>query len=90
MPHRNTFVATCAARRGMNWAATAMLSIGVAFAVAAHSQAAPQTGAPHPIVLHAARLLEVDTGRVISPGEILVEGERIAAVGSAVSRPTDA
>src|SRR6202034_2882221 len=40
--------------------------------------------------LHAARLLEVDTGRVISPGEILVEGERIAAVGSTVSHPAGA
>ena len=88
MSHRNTFVATCAARRGMSWAAT--LSIGVAFALAAHSQAAPQAGASHPIVLHAARLLEVDTGRVISPGEVLVEGERIAAVGSAVSHPAGA
>jgi len=30
-----------------------------------------------PIVLHAARLLQVDTGVVLRPGEILVEGERI-------------
>src|ERR1700743_2047881 len=44
----------------------------------------------HPVVLHAARLLEVDTGRVISPGEILVEGERISAVGSTVAHPADA
>jgi imidazolonepropionase-like amidohydrolase len=43
-----------------------------------------------PIVLHAARLLEVDSGRMISPGEILVEGERIIAVGSTVSHPADA
>ncbi|HEX3912460.1 MAG TPA: amidohydrolase family protein [Steroidobacteraceae bacterium] len=46
--------------------------------------------ASHAIVLHAARLLEVDTGRVISPGEILIEGERIAAVGPAVSHPAGA
>jgi imidazolonepropionase-like amidohydrolase len=44
----------------------------------------------HPIVLHAAHLLEVDTGRMLSPGEILVEGERIRAVGSTVSHPADA
>jgi imidazolonepropionase-like amidohydrolase len=43
-----------------------------------------------PIVLHAARLLEVDTGRIVSPGEILIEGERIAAVGSSVEHPSGA
>jgi imidazolonepropionase-like amidohydrolase len=38
-------------------------------------------------VLHAARLLEVDTGRIVSPGEILVRGDRIAEVGSQVTHP---
>jgi len=61
------------------------LSLGCASAAAAD---VPASG--HPIVLHAARLLEVGTGRMISPGEILVEGERISAVGSTVSRPADA
>jgi imidazolonepropionase-like amidohydrolase len=41
----------------------------------------------HPVVLHAARLLEIDTGRIVSPAEILVEGERIIAVGSSVQHP---
>lgn len=40
-----------------------------------------------PIVLHAARLLEVDTGKLVQPGEILVEGERIRAVGTQVEHP---
>ena len=44
----------------------------------------------HPIVLHAARLLDVKSGRVIKPGEVLVEGERIVEVGSSVRRPTGA
>ena len=39
---------------------------------------------PAPIVLHAARLFEVDTGALLQPGEILVEGERIRAVGVSV------
>src|SRR5947208_1882473 len=39
---------------------------------------------PHAIVLHAARLLEVENGRVLSPVEVLVEGERIAEVGKTV------
>lgn len=43
-----------------------------------------------PIVLHAARLLEVDTGRIVAPGEVLVVGERIQAVGSSVERPQNA
>ena len=44
----------------------------------------------HPIVLHAARLLDVKNGRMIKPGEVLVEGERIVEVGSSVRRPTGA
>src|SRR5437016_7483656 len=46
--------------------------------------------AAHPIVLHAARLLEVENGRVLSPGEVLVEGERIAEVGKTVKHPAGA
>jgi imidazolonepropionase-like amidohydrolase len=87
MSRRNSIVATKATRLKARWIST--LFIGVAFA-SAHSQAILQQGAAHPIVLHAARLLEIDTGRVLSPGEILVEGERIIAVGSAVSHPMGA
>ena len=43
-----------------------------------------------PIVLHAARLLQVDTGTLLQPGEILIEGNRIRAVGSKVDRPAGA
>ena len=62
----------------------------LALTLAGHTQLFAQQAAPHLIVLHAAHLLEVDTGRVISPGEILVDGERISAVGTAVSRPAGA
>jgi imidazolonepropionase-like amidohydrolase len=44
----------------------------------------------HPIVLHAARLFDAESGRIVTPGEILVEGERITAAGSSVNRPTGA
>ena len=44
----------------------------------------------HPILVHAARLLEVDTGRILMPGEILVAGERISAVGPSLVRPDGA
>ena len=46
--------------------------------------------AESPIVLHAARLLEVDSGRIVAPAEVLIEGERIAAVGSSVRHPDGA
>jgi imidazolonepropionase-like amidohydrolase len=43
-----------------------------------------------PIVLHAARLLDVDTGRTLAPGEVLVIGERISEVGTSVMHPAGA
>lgn len=46
-----------------------------------------QSHAPHPIVLHAARLLDVKSGRIVKPGEVLVQGERIVEAGSSVKRP---
>lgn len=45
---------------------------------------------PHPIVLHAAQLLDIKAGKVIKPGEVLVQGDRIAEVGTAVRRPAGA
>jgi len=41
-------------------------------------------------VLHAARLLQVDTGAILQPGEVLVEGNRIRAVGTSVEHPAEA
>jgi imidazolonepropionase-like amidohydrolase len=43
-----------------------------------------------PVVLHAARVLDIETGRMIAPGEVLVRGERIVEVGSKVTRPAGA
>src|SRR5215469_3581392 len=42
------------------------------------------------VVLHAARLIDVETGTVTAPAEILVRGERIAEVGAQVSHPAGA
>jgi len=42
------------------------------------------------VVLHAARLLEIESGKIITPGEVLVQGERIVEVGSAVKHPSGA
>jgi imidazolonepropionase-like amidohydrolase len=46
--------------------------------------------APHPIVLHAARLLDIKAGKLIKPGEVLIQGDRIVEVGSTVKRPAGA
>jgi imidazolonepropionase-like amidohydrolase len=70
-------------------AAVALLASAVVCGLAG-MPAGAQQAAGHPIVLHAARLLEIDTGRMVSPGEILVEGERISAVGTTVSHPPGA
>jgi imidazolonepropionase-like amidohydrolase len=56
--------------------------MGAAFATAQQPSA--------PMVLHAARLLEVDSGNMLQPGEILVEGQRIREVGKTVQHPAGA
>jgi len=64
----------------------AIITAVIACSVSTAAQQSPAA----PIVLHAARLLEIDTGKLLAPGEILVEGERIKAVGVAVERPRGA
>jgi imidazolonepropionase-like amidohydrolase len=64
----------------------ALISLSlVTFVADAAGQAAAAPS--HPIVLHAARLLDVKTGRTVKPGEILVQGERIVEVGTTVKHP---
>jgi imidazolonepropionase-like amidohydrolase len=46
-----------------------------------------QSAPKHPIVLHAARMLDVANGKVVTPGEVLVEGDRITAAGTSVNHP---
>jgi imidazolonepropionase-like amidohydrolase len=62
----------------------------VAFAAACLTSIASAQQPSTSIVLHAARLLQVDTGQVLKPGEILVEGDRIRAVGASVDHPQGA
>ncbi|SPE26041.1 Amidohydrolase [Candidatus Sulfopaludibacter sp. SbA3] len=47
-------------------------------------------GQTRPTVLHAARLLDVETGKLYTPGEVLVQGERIVDAGSQVNHPAGA
>ena len=42
------------------------------------------------VVLNATHLLDVEAGALVSPGEVLVRGNRIVEAGRAVSRPTGA
>jgi imidazolonepropionase-like amidohydrolase len=51
---------------------------------------AQSPSAPHPVVLHAARLLDIESGRILTPGEVLVEGDKIIAAGSSVDHPAGA
>jgi len=51
-----------------------------------HTYASPN----HPIVLHAVRLLDIESGKIISSGEVLVRGYKIAEAGQSVAHPADA
>jgi imidazolonepropionase-like amidohydrolase len=62
---------------------------GLAILVGSLSSMAQPT-AGHPVVLHAARMLDVGAGRMVTPGEVLVQGDRIVAVGQHVDRPAGA
>ena len=64
-----------------------MLVSFVSTVSATYAQKADSTA---PVVLHAARLLNVDTGVMSEPGEVLVEGDRIRAVGQSVEHPQGA
>nr|WP_263352771.1 amidohydrolase family protein [Acidicapsa acidisoli] len=52
----------------------------------ANAQAAPEKT----IVLHAAHLLDVEHGSLITPGEVLVRGNKVAEAGASVSHPAGA
>jgi len=67
-------------------------SLAVCLLLIPSMYAAGQSAAtpPHPIVLHGARLLDIKAGKVINPGEVLVQGDRIVEVGTAVKRPLGA
>jgi imidazolonepropionase-like amidohydrolase len=66
------------------------LVAGIAIALAPFGAEAQSPPPPRPIVLHAAHMLDVAAGTLISPGEVLVVGERIVAAGPHVDRPAGA
>jgi imidazolonepropionase-like amidohydrolase len=66
-----------------------ILASAVVFLINVDEVCAQRTDAP-PMVLHAARILQVESGKILQPGEILVEGDRIRAVGTTVDHPQGA
>lgn len=86
---RNYFRSFCSAPLRASLPLIAALVAYEALVACATFAAAQQPAAP-PIVLHAARLLQVDTGTLLQPGEILIQGERIRAVGKSVEHPQGA
>jgi imidazolonepropionase-like amidohydrolase len=49
-----------------------------------------QPATPVSTVLHAARILDVAAGKVLTPGEVLITGNRIVEAGTQVTHPTGA
>jgi len=54
------------------------------------AQNQPSAGSQPVIVLHAAGLLDVKNGRLVKPGEVLVQGEKIVEAGTSVKHPAGA
>ncbi len=82
-------------RHGSAPAVRALLHAALALALAVApsfgvAQDAGQTASTPTLVLRAARLLDVAGGRLVEPGEILVTGAYIAAVGASVPHPSGA
>ncbi len=69
--------------------ASTLLLLGCAF-LSAQSMQPLSSSVAHPIVLHAARLLNVESGNIMSPGEVLVSGSTIVEVAAKVTRPPGA
>ncbi len=75
----------------MLWAPfPALRCIALAVLAPAAALGAQQLPASAPTVLRGAHLLDVSRGALVSPGEVLVEGERIVAAGASVPHPPGA
>jgi imidazolonepropionase-like amidohydrolase len=73
------------------WLSVALLLPGaVPTTVRAQARGSVSATQARPIVVHAARLFQVVPGRIVSPGEVLVEGDRIQAAGTSVPHPAGA
>jgi imidazolonepropionase-like amidohydrolase len=73
---------------------TGLRSLSLTFLVVLFS-VLPAAGQSQPVparavVLHAARLLDIRNGRMVTPGELLVEGDRIIEAGPTIKHPQGA
>jgi len=68
---------------------TAVIALGLGVAVGASRQASDTGPRPEHIALRAARWLDVKTGTLSQDAVVLIEGERILAVGTALPVPAD-
>jgi imidazolonepropionase-like amidohydrolase len=64
-----------------------LLTLAVASTAGAQSQGAASVVPPARIAVHAARLLDVETGRIVANPLVLVEGDRIVSVTAGGSAP---
>lgn len=71
-----------------NAALSAALSLGLS--LAAQAQTAPAAAPAAPIALKAAHLFDGRSGQLVSPGVVVVRGDRIVAVGRDAAIPADA
>ena len=60
---------------------TSFLTLSYSLALTLSAAGQVPAPAPHPIVLHAARLLDIKAGKLIKPGEVLIQGDRIVRMG---------
>src|SRR6201993_5236968 len=69
---------------------TSLLALSCSLALTLSALGQVPAPSPNPIVLHAARLLDIKQGKLIKPGEVLIQGDRIVEVGSTVKHPAGA
>jgi imidazolonepropionase-like amidohydrolase len=68
----------------------ALLLSSAASAAEAPPSAAPVAGAPKSYVLKAARLFDAKAGKLVTPGVVVVQDGKVAAVGAGATVPTGA
>jgi imidazolonepropionase-like amidohydrolase len=75
----------------MNRSSLPLFALIFLLSASAVLQAQSAPGAPEKtVVLHAAHLLDVEAGKLVSPGEVLVRGNKIVEAGASVQHPAGA
>jgi imidazolonepropionase-like amidohydrolase len=69
---------------------SSLVALACCFAAFGGAGSLAQTPAEKVIVLHAAHLLDVEHGALVTPGEVLVRGNKIVEAGATVAHPAAA